>query len=169
MTVGESGTFHVGPPAKRTGVGVLITDREDRVLLVQPVGSRTWAIPGGAVEADEPPRDAARRSLRVELGLDLPVGPLLAVDWVPPAPSHADALVLVYDAGTLSDLDAREIRFSSGDLVAYGFVALEGAEGLLSPRLERRIWGAIRARRLGRPLELEDGRLVEITAAATHR
>src|SRR4051812_23503587 len=56
---------------KRVAADVLITDRVGRVLLVDPTYKEGWDIPGGMVEANEPPRVAAERELREELGLTL--------------------------------------------------------------------------------------------------
>lgn len=40
---------------KRMAAGVLFRDVLGRVLLVEPSYKPNWEIPGGAVEADEPP------------------------------------------------------------------------------------------------------------------
>jgi len=154
----DSAAFYASLPTKRMGAGVLIVDWESRVLLVQPAYKPTWEIPGGVVEAGESPRAAARREAREELGIDLTIGSLLVLDWVPAREDRPDGLMLIYDGGTLDDADARRIRLPGGELNAYGFVDLESAVGLLSDSLERRVKTALRARRLGRAIELEDGR-----------
>ena len=138
--------------------GVLFTDWEGRVLLVQPSYKPTWEIPGGTVEEGESPRAAARREVREELGIDPTIGSLLVFDWVPGTPSRPDGLALIYDGGTLDDSDSRRIHLPAGELNAYGFVDVGSAVGLLSDSLERRVLTALRARRLGRAIELEDGR-----------
>ncbi len=54
-------------PKKRVGSGVAIVDQEMRVLLVEPTYKETWEVPGGMVELDESPREAARRECFEEL------------------------------------------------------------------------------------------------------
>jgi 8-oxo-dGTP diphosphatase len=61
--------------------GLLLFDAAGRVLLVKPTYKDHWDVPGGVVESNESPRDAARRELGEELGLDREPGELLCVDW----------------------------------------------------------------------------------------
>lgn len=55
------------------GCMVLLTDERGRVLLVRHTygDRRAWELPGGWVERDEDPVDAARRETREELGADV--------------------------------------------------------------------------------------------------
>src|SRR4051794_689201 len=55
-----------------------ILDDNGRVLLVQHVEGR-WQLPGGAVDPDERPEDAARRECREEAGIDIEITRLVAV------------------------------------------------------------------------------------------
>ena len=154
----DAASFYASLPTKRIGAGVLFTDDLGRVLLVQPSYKRTWEIPGGVVEQGESPRAAAEREVREELGIAPVIGSLLVIDWVPATPQRPDGLMLVYDGGTLEPTEAAGIRLPPGELNAYGFVDLATAVGLASERLERRVVAALRARRAGRAVELEDGR-----------
>jgi ADP-ribose pyrophosphatase YjhB (NUDIX family) len=54
--------------AQADGTGGLSTDAADRMLLVEPAYQNYWEIPGGAVEADESPSEAAVREPTEELG-----------------------------------------------------------------------------------------------------
>lgn len=68
-----------GHPATARG---LITDHAGRWLIVLPAHNhRWWHLPGGLIEHNESPTAACRREIREELGIDLPTGPLVAVDW----------------------------------------------------------------------------------------
>jgi len=68
---------------KRMSAGVLFHDADGRVLLVQLSYVAHWDIPGGTVDAEEAPWTTAAREVREELGLDLPLGRLLVIDYIP--------------------------------------------------------------------------------------
>jgi 8-oxo-dGTP diphosphatase len=140
--------------------GVLLFDLDGRVLLVNPVYKDYWDVPGGAVELDESPRDAARRELREELGLDLEPGTLLGVDWVPPRPDRSEGLITIFDGGLLGPEDIARIRLPPEELASYEFVEVIKAPELLSPLLGRRVARCVAARADGRSVYLENGALV---------
>ncbi|MEU9578730.1 NUDIX hydrolase [Streptomyces chilikensis] len=105
-----------------TAAAVLLTDPAGRVVLVRAAEGQDWALPGGPVDSDggEGPREAARRAVRERLGpaAPVPVGRLLAVDWLPGGSAGcagarfpAEALY-VYDGGVLDE--AAAARLGSG-------------------------------------------------------
>jgi len=59
-------------------VAALIRDDDGRVLLVRHVEGR-WQLPGGAVDPDERPADAARREAREEAGIEIEPTAVLGV------------------------------------------------------------------------------------------
>ncbi len=109
---------------KRVAADVLIRDHAERVLLVDPTYKSGWDLPGGMAEANEAPRDAAARELREELGLSLPIGRLLVLDWVPAREPWDDQLVFVFDGGTLPVERAATLRTVDPELAGLEFVAL---------------------------------------------
>ena len=65
---------------KRVAAKVLLRDEQERVLLVDPVYKPFWDFPGGMVEANEAPHQAALRELHEELGLVVELKGLLSVE-----------------------------------------------------------------------------------------
>lgn len=153
----ERGDVTVGLPRKRMAAGLLITDADDRVLLVEPVYKAGWEIPGGCVEADESPYQAAIRECREELGLDLRPGRLLIVDWVPARAGRTEGLMVLYDGGTLGGRVHERIVVPPGELKGWAFSDPPEAAQRLPPLLNRRITEALNARADGCSYYLEDG------------
>lgn len=58
---------------KRQRARVVVTDDQNRVLLVQGIISRgNWTLPGGGLKRGESAVDAAQRELHEEIGIRLP-------------------------------------------------------------------------------------------------
>src|SRR4029453_9764856 len=102
-----------------------VRDASQGILLVDPSYKPDWDLPGGMAEANEPPLEAARREVREELGLELAVGRLLCVDWVPPHGPWDDTLMFLFDGGTLTAADSASVRLLDKELVAYEFCTKE--------------------------------------------
>jgi ADP-ribose pyrophosphatase len=98
------------------GVGVALVE-DGKILLVKrgrDPGRGLWAVPGGKVRHGEPMRDAARREVREETGLDVEVGEAV---WVGEYIEGDHHIVLIDFAGRLlgGDLaaadDADDVRW----------------------------------------------------------
>ncbi|MFM8332847.1 MAG: NUDIX domain-containing protein [Candidatus Methylumidiphilus sp.] len=64
------------------GVSAIIFDAAERVLLIQrgqPPAQGFWHVPGGKLEAGERLIAAACRKVKEETGLDVIIGPIMAV------------------------------------------------------------------------------------------
>jgi 8-oxo-dGTP diphosphatase len=126
----------------------LITDPQGRVLLVKPNYRDHWALPGGICEHGEPPHVGCARELAEEIGLDIPVGRLLAVDWGQPYGLQARPIMhFVFDGGELAD--GSGIVIQESELDGYRFTAF-GELGEYLPRYSLvRVQGALQARQTG--------------------
>ncbi|MFC1405798.1 MULTISPECIES: NUDIX hydrolase [Streptacidiphilus] len=142
---------------KRMAASVLFFDEADRVLLVDPVYKPRWEVPGGAVDADESPRDAACREVKEELGMSAAPGRLLAVDWVPPRPERGEGMITVFDGGVLTGLQVAGIVLQAEELQGYRFVEVGQVHEYLTELLGRRVKACAAARRAGTTLYLENG------------
>jgi 8-oxo-dGTP diphosphatase len=142
---------------KRMAAGSLCRDRAGRVLLVDPVYRDTWDLPGGAVEAEESPQAACRREVAEELGLDRPVGRVLALDWVPSRPERPEGLIVVYDGGVFGANDIDAIVVPEGELAGYAFVRPDQVPRRVTPLVARRISACLEALAAGAVASLEGG------------
>jgi 8-oxo-dGTP diphosphatase len=82
------------------GVGVALID-DGNILLVQrgrDPGRGLWAVPGGKVRHGETMKEAARREMLEETGLEVEVGDVV---WVGEYIEGADHLVLIDFAGSV--------------------------------------------------------------------
>jgi 8-oxo-dGTP diphosphatase len=103
---------------KRVSADAIVRDSSGRILLVDPTYKPDWDLPGGMAEANEPPRDTARRELREELGLDASIGRLLCVSWAAPRGPWDDLLNLIFDGGVLTGDQAAALSVTDDELRA---------------------------------------------------
>lgn len=140
------------------GAGALILDGAGRVLAVEPTYKDRWELPGGAVERDESPRAACEREVAEELGLRLSVGRLLCIEWQGPEPDRTESVMFIFDGGVLPENAL--LRLPPDELASYRFLSPDDLDGLMRPRICRRVRAAIRGLAEGRLVELEHGALV---------
>ena len=153
-------TFWASLPTKNVAAGWLLTDDQDRALLVKPSYKEPWEIPGGVVEAGESPSAAARRELQEELGLVREPGRLLVADYRAAASGtgRPDGLRFVFEGGVLTDDEAASIVLPPDELLDHRFVAADELDGFVVEILARRVREALDQRARSGTAYLEDGR-----------
>ena len=137
--------------------GALCRDQAGQVLLVDPVYRDTWDVPGGVVEAEESPHTACRREVAEEIGLNRPLGRVLAVDWAPSQPDYPEGLVVIYDGGVLRPSDIAAITVPADELDGFAFVRPAQVAGRVRPIVARRIQACLNALHTGAVAALDDG------------
>ncbi|MEU2423584.1 NUDIX hydrolase [Streptomyces sp. NPDC007851] len=164
MTTTDSYAAYIASlPRVLAGAAALFRDTEGRVLLVEPNYREGWALPGGTVESDdgETPRQGARRETLEEIGLDRPMGRLLAVDWVH-GTDRPPVVAYVYDGGVVTGADLEAITLQEAELLSWRLVPREQIPDHLAGALGRRVLVALDAVTDGSgPVELENGHRVE--------
>ncbi|GGX21299.1 NUDIX hydrolase [Streptomyces chryseus] len=146
------------PTAETVAAGVLLFDKADRVLLVDPTYKPGWEFPGGVVERGEAPARAGMREVEEEIGIELAEVPrLLVVDWEPPRPPAFGGLRLIFDGGRLDSAAAGRLVLPGSELRGWRFVTEEEAAGMLPPQRYERLRWALRARERSAVLNLEAG------------
>ncbi|MEU8601336.1 NUDIX hydrolase [Streptomyces parvulus] len=162
MTTPDYATYIAGLPRVLAGAAALFRDAGGRVLLVEPNYREGWALPGGTIESDdgETPRQGARRETLEEIGLDVPLGRLLAVDWVA-GTGRPPIVAYLYDGGVLSEEELKAIRLQEEELLSWRLVPRGELGAHLLGSLHGRVLAALDVLADGAgPAELENGVLV---------
>lgn len=149
-----------GGSVRRIGAGALFRDGLGGVLLVKPSYKQHWEIPGGVVEPEEAPRACCQRELMEELGLEIEVGRLLVVDWLPPDPPRPEGWMFVFDGGVLEAGATEAIRLPPEELLEWRFVQLDEIDALVSDSKARRVRMAHQCAIDGTTADLEYGAIL---------
>ena len=137
--------WHSSLPGVVMAATGLIGDGEGRVLVVKANYRDHWTLPGGVGEFGESPQAACAREVTEELGVRLPVGQLLAVDWQLPldiyGPEARPAVFFVFDCGILPSLSA--VRLQEEELDDCRFAAETELSDLVADAYAPRVRAAL--------------------------
>lgn len=104
-------------PRKRNIAQGLLRNEDGEVLLCQLTYKPEWDLPGGVVDPMESPAACVVREISEELGVAVGIERLAAVNWLPPWRGWDDAVLFLYDLGTVErsfseglTLSRRELR-----------------------------------------------------------
>jgi 8-oxo-dGTP pyrophosphatase MutT (NUDIX family) len=145
---------------KRISAGVLFRAVHARVLLVETTYKPEWEIPGGAVEAGEPPWMTAVREAREEVGNARPLGRLLVIDHLPADGVMPEGLAFVFDGGVVTDAEVATIRSTDPEIRSVGLYGAVEVSRRTKPSLAARVAAALEAAQTGNLALCEGGRLV---------
>lgn len=146
-------------PRRYMGAGMLFTDSANNILLLETTYKEFYEIPGGVVESGESPREAARREIQEELGIQVDPGAMLIVDTRSQPAPKGDAIMIVYDGGIIEDPAALQ---PDGDEIAQvRLTPVDQLDQVCTPQMATRLRAAIRARELGTTIEIVDGLVLD--------
>jgi 8-oxo-dGTP pyrophosphatase MutT (NUDIX family) len=145
-------------PAKSSAGGVLLRNREGLILFVVPNYKPVLDIPGGITDDNESPKAACQREVSEELSLNLELGKLLVVDWVPRNGVWRDSHQFIFDGGVLTDDESAAVQVHDEELGGLRFLPLAAAAPQIHPSLLRRLELALIAADSGQTIYAEFGR-----------
>ena len=138
--------------------GVMLRDGHGRILLLKPTYKRVWHLPGGIMEPNESPREAACREVHEETSLEVTVGLLLAVDFKTCTADRPAGIQFVFDGGALSAEQTGRISIAAEEVSEFGFFPASEAVTLVGPGgPSARMVNALKALENMTTVYLEDG------------
>jgi len=104
FTPEETAAWYASVPKLALSANAVLRDPQGRIALVRNTYREGWSLPGGVVDDNEAPADAAVREVREELGFEV-AGPaaLLAVQWAARGAGPVQFLSLTFDVGRCED------------------------------------------------------------------
>jgi 8-oxo-dGTP diphosphatase len=152
--------WYASLPSFLASASALITNPEaTAVLAVKPNYRTWWNVPGGIMEAAEPPHVCCAREVAEELGLRVRLGRLLVMDWVAPNAVRKAWFGYVFDGGTLEDLS--EVALQTEELDAVEFVDSAQLRQRFTANTADRVEAALHARQSGGVAYLHNGSVVD--------
>ncbi len=141
FTAEEHPGFLKNLPKKPLSVGVILLNSQGHLLLVKPRYQETWSLPGGVVESEESPLEAALREVQEELGLRVRILRCGGVDYFRRrvAGTWIEGMQVIFWGAELSDDQIRKIRLQTEELEAVRFVAQEDLAQYLPGSVARRL------------------------------
>jgi ADP-ribose pyrophosphatase YjhB (NUDIX family) len=109
--------LNAGLPTKRVIAQGRLRDEDGRILLCRLTYKKEWDLPGGVVEVGEAPAAGLAREIREELGVEVEVGDLLTVNWLPAWRGWDDACIFLFDLGTVDASYTDQMKLQPTEIV----------------------------------------------------
>jgi 8-oxo-dGTP diphosphatase len=104
FTPEETAAWYASVPKVALSANAVLRDEQGRIALVRNTYRDGWSLPGGVVDDNEPPADAAIREVLEELGHEAQgEAKLLSVQWAARGHGPVQFLSLTFDVGICED------------------------------------------------------------------
>ncbi len=115
----------------------LLRNESGEMLLCQLTYKKEWDLPGGVVDPHESPAACVTREIAEELGVEVHVERLLAVNWLPPWRGWDDAMLFLFDLGVASAALLEGANLLPREIKAAHWRTLDQARPRLAPYTAR--------------------------------
>ncbi len=119
------------------GSGVILRNNKGEMLILKTTYKDYWEIPGGVVEENESPRQAATREVLEELGLLIKINSCLVIHYAAPLESEDERIMFVFDAGTITN--KTNLKLDKKEILEARFVSFKKAKLLVGKRIASRL------------------------------
>ena len=140
------------------GVGALILNEKDEILIVKPSYKDHWSVAGGVVDENESPRAALQREVKEEIGIGLKEAKFLCVDYTPERDDKSENLQFIFFGGKLNESEIEKIKVDGKEIVEYKFMEISEALPLLNEKLRARLAKCPETLKNNTAIYLEDGK-----------
>lgn len=150
--------YYKNLPKKRMGVGALILNEKEEILIVKPSYKDHWSIVGGVIDNNESPKDACIREAKEEIGIDLKEAKFLCVDYISNVDEKGDNLQFIFFGGILNNNEIKNIKLEEKEITEYKFATITEALPLLSEKLKARLLECLNVLKNNNAIYLENGK-----------
>ena len=145
--------YYESLPRKRMGSGVIVRNSKGEMLVLKTTYKDHWEIPGGVVEQNESPKQAAEREAFEEVGLTLNVSLCLVIHYRAPQDERDESVMFTFDGGVVAD-DV-ELHLDGKEISEAKFVSFQDAAALVGEKIASRLPACERALKERRTIYLE--------------
>lgn len=124
-------------PTKRNIAQGVLRNEAGEVLFCQLTYKREWDLPGGVVDPSESPATCLAREIFEELGVEVEVHGLLAVNWLPPWRGWDDAVLFLFDLGVAPPELLEDATLLRREIRSVHWAATSDAAAHLAPYTAR--------------------------------
>ena len=140
-------------PRKRMASGVIVRNTKGEMLILKTTYKDHWEIPGGVVEENESPRQAAEREMREEIGLSVAITNCLVTHYRSAQGEQDENIMFVFDGGAVADMT--QLKLDGKEISEARFVSFQDAVALVGERIASRLPACEQALKEKRSIYLE--------------
>jgi ADP-ribose pyrophosphatase YjhB (NUDIX family) len=128
-------------PTKRVAVSVLLFNTDNKILVLKPGYKDDWTLPGGVVEANESPLEAAKREAKEEISVKIKIDKCLSIDYSQKVYEnyHDESLQIMFLGNIMSESDVKTLKIDNSEIVDFKFVKIKEAIEMLNKHLSDRL------------------------------